>query len=676
MPIVDFPNLPQPDPGSPPTPRAEPGERWTTQQSEEKYRRVITNMNLGLVEVDLDERIQYVNQSFCTLSGYTEAELLGRVASELFCLGEAELQLLREKNRSRTSGVADLYEIPVTIQGGRQRWWAISGAPLYDETGRVVGSIGIHLDVTPQKTLELELRDAKNRAEASARAGERFLASMSHEIRTPLSGISGLTQLLQRTRLDTEQRGFVETMDRAIGLLQTVIDDILDLSKINAGRVVLHEQAFSLQDELESLHRLNLPIARQKGLELHLSFPSGALAPRYFGDAHRIIQVVTNLLGNALKFTEQGSVSIESQPMGARDGRELVEIRITDTGIGMDPEFLPALFDAFTQEDGGHARKFGGSGLGMTISQKLARLMGGEILVTSQKHHGTTVRLLLPLERRPASPPAHAAPPTRPRAGSLNGCRILVAEDNEMNALVVRTMLEKEGAEVTVVGNGQQLIQRLEAGLVDLVISDLEMPILGGLEAVRWIRSHLPPSLRVLALTANVLAEEQARCLAAGFDEVMHKPFRRETLVSACLRHRADPATHPPSDPPPSQPSGPRFSLDLLRKQLDHDPAAVNAAVEAFRIDIPTRLAELQLAVAQRNWAAIRRIVHYLESSIHLLSIEPTATDLQRIRQADPNAPGYPTTAVQSLTATLQDVWHQLGNPSTPASPPPTRIDP
>lgn len=505
--------------------------RRALEDSEEKYRSVITNMNLGLLEVDLQERIRYVNRSFCQISGYSEEELLGQVPSTLFQLDPEALGILREKNQSRVGGFADVYEIPVTVQGGRQRWWAISGAPLYNHSGEIVGSIGIHLDVTEQKRAEFALRDAKRKADNSARTAERFVATMSHEIRTPLAGIYGLTQLLERTDLTPQQREYLTTIDKAIGLLQRIVDDILDLSKLSAGEVTLQARPFSLREELTAIHRIHQTRATAQGLALMFDFDSQELPARSLGDSHRISQVISNLLGNAIKFTERGSVRLSCRRTGGSASVDEVELVVADTGIGMAPEFIPSLFEPFTQEDGGHARRYGGTGLGLNITRRLVHLMNGEVSVTSEKGVGTLVTVRLPLR---TCPPEIAPPGVAEPMAVLVGKRVILAEDNDITAMVVSAMLTREGAVVTRVKDGAELIAEVDRQPYDLVISDMEMPIMSGPDAVSRIRSKHTGPLRIVALTANVLPDEGQRCLDAGFDAVLHKPFRRDALLRIC----------------------------------------------------------------------------------------------------------------------------------------------
>lgn len=590
-------------------------QQMLLRKSEEKYRGIITNINLGLIEVDTKERIIYVNNSFCLLSGFTEEELIGKVPTEVFKLEPDQQQVMKKRNANRIKGISDVYEIRVTIKDGSQRWWAISGAPLYDDKGTVIGSIGIHLDITKQKTLELQLREAKLEAERVAEAKESFLANMSHEIRTPLSGIYGMMQLLQATRLNTEQQGYIKSIDKAIDNLQSIINDILDLSKINAGMVEIESVEFNLKEELDALGRLYQSRAIDKGLELHIEIDP-KISSWYVGDPHRINQVVTNLLGNSVKFTDRGSITIRCNKSGHKNERDLISIAVEDTGIGMDAAFLATVFDKFSQEESGHARKFGGTGLGMSITKKLIDLMGGEISIESEKYKGTKVTITLPLR---ATDKTEITQRKVLEEGMLRGRHILVAEDNEINASVIKSMLTREGALITLVGNGQELIKAFDNKEFDLVISDIQMPVMDGLQSVRWIRKSGRTDLRVIALTANALSEEKDRCLRAGFDDVVYKPFHRDQLLEACIsthskrEYNTVERLHPESEE--------LYNLDILREMLDNNEEYLNELLQKFLKETPNKLKALEDAFEKRDIKEVREMTHYLASSIHHLNI-------------------------------------------------------
>lgn len=620
-------------------------------KSEEKYRGIITNINLGLLEVDLEERIQYVNQSFRSISGYNELELLGRKPSEIFKLDEELLNLMKEKNQSRIRGVSDVYEVPVTIKGGEKKWWAISGAPLYNDNGKIIGSIGIHLDITTQKKLEQELRLAKTIAEQSAEAKESFLANMSHEIRTPLSGIYGMLQLLQNTRLNKEQVSYIQAIDKAIGNLQAIINDILDLSKINAGMVEFDSVDFSLKAELHALYQLLLPKTKEKGLDLQFDYDP-SLSEFFTGDPHRINQVITNLLGNALKFTQQGKIRISAYPSFDNTG---VTIEVLDTGIGMDAKFLEVIFEKFTQEESGHTRKFGGTGLGMSISRKLVQLMNGTIQIESQKFKGTVVRVNLPLEKAQKANTRNAKTASN---GQLSGKKILVAEDNDINATVIKSMLIREGAIVSLVGNGKDLTELAAKESFDLLISDLQMPIMGGLEAIKWIRKNTSKTIWAVALTANAMTEEKEKCLQAGFNTVVFKPFHKEDLLAACYSANSNAENQRTSN---VSANGKLYDLETLTEMVDQDLAQVRILVEQFLKETPGKIAELLEAHKNKNKTELRRTVHYLSSSVHHMGI---ASVYDVIRDLENNtftrSPKKQDQAVQFLANTLNAVVEQL----------------
>lgn len=600
-------------------------------KSEEKYRGIISNINLGLIEVDLNEKIRYVNQSFCFISGYSENELLGRNPNEIFVVDPTTLSKMQDVKASREHGVSDVYEIEVKIKGGVKKWWLISGAPLYNDTGKVEGSIGIHLDITEQKNLEQQLREAKMLAEKSGQAKEIFLANMSHEIRTPLSGIYGMMQLLQGTRLNKEQHTYVNAIDKAIENLQTIINDILDFSKINAGMIEIDNSEFSLKEEIEAIFRINKPRAVGKELDLSLQFDRN-LSEFYTGDAHRIGQVLTNLIGNAIKFTEKGKVLIECRLANSTSEKDIVEIIVTDTGIGIEKEYLPFIFDKFTQEESGQVKKFGGTGLGMSISRQLVELMNGTITVTSEKNKGTTVIVSLPLKIAKGK---YISASKTVEPGLLVSKKILVAEDNEINATVIKSLLTREGANVRLVDNGKLLIEAVKKETFDLIISDLQMPVMGGMEAVKWIRSHISKTQQIIALTANAFKEERERCLEAGFNDVLYKPFKKEDLIQACIGYNNKELTV--SSDAGNSPQIKLYNLAPLTEMVDGNKEQVAYLIHQFLEETPRKLEKIYTALKEGKGKEIRRVVHYLSSSLHHLSVDGIYETIKNIEKSKLN---------------------------------------
>ena len=376
------------------------------------------------------------------------------------------------------------------------------------------------------------LKEAVARAEEASRSKSDFLANMSHELRTPMNGVLGMATLLRETLLDSEQGECVGVIEDSARLLMQIINDILDLSKIESGQMDLVVTPTDIDDLIRRVVTLLAPRAEERGISLH--FRSDQRARGHFlADGLRIRQVVMNLVGNALKFTSEGSTTIS---LGVRDGRILIEV--TDTGVGIPPDRLEQIFDRFTQADQSTTRRFGGSGLGLTICRLLVEQMGGSVQAESTEGQGSTFAVELPLKRVEAEPRAEVEAPTRaPEAERriLSG-RVLLAEDNSTNARIASKMLERFGLEVSVVENGHEAVRRTLEGTFDLVLMDWHMPECSGLQATQLLRSSNQPLPPIIAMTASAMRGDRQACLEAGMDDFIAKPVGVDDLYSIVSR--------------------------------------------------------------------------------------------------------------------------------------------
>ncbi|MGV8953466.1 MAG: ATP-binding protein [Cypionkella sp.] len=475
-----------------------------------------------------DGRIEWVNDAFTRISGYGFDEAVGRMPGDILNHPDADADALAAIARAHQDGVPVRVEVQNQTRDGRAIWMEVSISPVPGADGQPEVFIAVERDVTEARNHAAALGEARLAAEAAARAKSQFLAAMSHEIRTPMNGVIGMADLLEDTELDAVQRHYVETILESGRALLTIINDVLDLSKLQADKADLLAEAFSVNTCVSRVVDLMQPSAARKAIAL-----TAEVSPELgqsVGDAGRLRQILLNLLGNAVKFTATGGVhvSVSHQPQGAFD---LIKVTVTDSGIGIAADRIGQVFESFTQADTSISQQFGGTGLGLTISRLLAHRMGGDILVTSKVGKGSVFTLLLHLPRADQAVQALPAPSRSVPQTSLH---VLVAEDNRTNMLITRKLLERSVASLTEVVNGQLALEAYQHAPPDLVLMDVSMPELSGDQATRAIRAYEAaaglPRCPIVALTAYASLEEAQSCLAAGMDAVLTKPLNRSDL--------------------------------------------------------------------------------------------------------------------------------------------------
>ena len=594
-----------------------------------RYRLLADNANDMICTTDLDSTVLFVTPGVERVLGYSPEEVVGRRTIALTHPDDAPR--VKSLFRDLLAAGPDAPPAPYQFRGRRKdgSWAWLEGQPRVqrDADGAPLVFQDVVRDITARKRLEVELEEAKVAAEAASRAKSEFLANMSHELRTPLNSIIGFTHVLVRDdALAPEHRHQLMRVEEAGRGLLTVVNDVLDFSRIEQEGVKLSPRPFSPVRLMENVIALTHPQATDKGLSLVVDYPHDrqVLAT---GDVDRLRQVLMNLLANAVKFTSRGEVRLALQTR-LRDGRVHLSFQVSDTGIGISADQIETLFQRFAQADGSISRRFGGTGLGLAISKRLLEAMHGSVDVWSEPGQGSTFEVKLNLPTAEAlcdgEPPLAIGRPGEAASDEPRPVvRVLVAEDVPVNQELVRLMLAPLGCEVTVVGDGEQAVDALGVQAFDLILMDMQMPVLDGLEATRMIRRLGGDAARtpIVALTANVLPEQIERCRRAGMDDHVAKPFVSEDLQSAVLKwaHRRQ---------EPSKALTPNAVLDDLVAQIGAGP------IRGLLTSLDAQMLHILATGPEGAGADLSRLAHSLRGAAGALGYGDAARACQAVEAA------------------------------------------
>ena len=507
-----------------------------------RYLAILNQISDGCAVVDLRGNYLFVNDAFCRMFNYRKEDLVG--ANFKSSISEERVKTLRALYaRVYATGEPAQLEYQVFPKGREPLFIDQSVSLERDDDGQAVAFLSIVRDCTARKLSEQAAERARAAAEEANRAKSEFLANMSHEIRTPMNGIIGMATLALDGPLTAGQADSIATVKASAESLLRILNDILDFAKIESRKLEIERVPFSLRDVLDEAVRPFRHQAQQKGLALTVDV-APALPRSLLGDPIRLRQIVANLVGNALKFTERGRVDVSALPAAIDRDSVTLDLRVADTGIGIPAEKRAQIFEPFTQADGSTTRRFGGTGLGLAISAALAQMMGGRIRVESEPGAGSTFHITLPFAIHddaadaPLEADAQIAPPfSIPRSSHAGSpLRILVVEDNIVNQKVAVGLLMKRGHDVTVVGDGREAVKACACARFDLILMDVQMPEMGGLEATAAIRAReieTGERTTIVAMTAHAMNGDRERCLAAGMDGYISKPIDPAALYAA-----------------------------------------------------------------------------------------------------------------------------------------------
>jgi signal transduction histidine kinase/CheY-like chemotaxis protein/CHASE1-domain containing sensor protein/HPt (histidine-containing phosphotransfer) domain-containing protein len=609
---------------------------------------VLDNVDAYVYLKDRDRRYLYVNAKMAAACGRPQAEIVGRCDHEV--MPKAAADALWALDRP----VLELGEkraVPNPFAGSDgvvRQLWSVKVPVRFDGNGD--GGADAVLCVSTDVT---ELHALKAKADAASRAKSDFLSNMSHEIRTPMNSIIGMAYLAARRAEEPKQRDYLDKIHHAAQHLLGIINHILDFSSMEAGKVELELLDFTLEALTRSVAGQLGAQAAARGLVLAFDVDPELQRPLR-GDPLRLEQVLVNLVGNAIKFSERGKVHVRASVERTVGADLLVRFDVEDNGIGIRPDDLARLFAPFEQVDPSPTRRHGGTGLGLVISKQIVELLHGTISATSTPGRGSTFRFTVPLKVVPAAHPAAA--PEQPGPGTLDGLAILLVEDNAFNQLVAREVLEEAGARVVVAGDGAEALARLAEHRVDCVLMDVQMPVMDGIEATRRLRADRRfADLKVIALTANASLDDQARCLAAGMDAFLTKPAAPDTLVATIARTLGLGVPRPPAGcHETGRPGGALLDLGVLSDAFEGQPERMRKYAFLFVDAARDGLHEIDRALAAQEPARAAAVAHRLKSAartVGALGFGDVCADLER--QVEPGALGHARTLAARLRGLL-----------------------
>lgn len=611
--------------------------REEIKRNEEKFRVILNNLNVAMCETDIQGNITRVYESFCRLSGYREDELIGKNITDVFVPEDnrAYARALRKKRLEENMPL--VYDMEIKLKDGSNRWILASSANIYDRHGNITGGAGIHMDITDQKKLQQELETARRQAEDAQRAQKDFLASMSHEIRTPLNAIIGMAHLLEETQLDPQQQEYVNILKNSSGILLGIVSDILDISRIEAREIQVNQREFNLRELIQSLRNtFELKLGRRP-VKITAELDA-ALNTWLIGDDVLLNQILINLLGNAEKFTNEGEIAITATQESWQDNKLWIRFRVSDTGIGIKKDKLELIFRNYKQAEGDIREKYGGTGLGLAIVKQLVEIQGGNITVEELPGFNTCFSFNIPFldSRRPLT--VNTGKLSRKLLQrSFENARVLVVEDNQMNLRYIMSLLEKYRINYQLATNGPDATWFLESRQYDLILMDIRIPGMNGMELAQKIRAdEAQPNVAtpVIATTAVAMESTATMARAAGITDILTKPYTPDQLLQIFNKYLNEDETELIMEEVQNL-SGFEFNNDLdVRYLTDLYESNISYAADLFEIFIRTirdEIAKLQTMVDNHEWEAMKFQVHKLKPNFAMVGLTWISAKMQEL---------------------------------------------
>ena len=611
----------------------------TLTRQESQYARSLIEASLDpLFTISPDGKITDINNASVGITETTRENLIGTDFFEYF----TEPKKAREiyKQVFAEGFVADF---PLTLRDGKLTEVLFNGSVYKDESGKVVGVVVVARDITDHKRIENELKDARRFAESAAKIAEeakdvaesatkiaedavkskqQFLSNMSHEIRTPMNAIIGFTKVLLKSDLNEKQKEYLNAIKMSGDALTVLINDILDLAKVDAGKMVFEQTPFKIAVSISAMIHLFETKIREKNLQLIKKYDDkipGVLS----GDPVRLHQIILNLVSNAVKFTSEGKITISARLLNETEEKANIEFSVSDTGIGIPEDKMEHIFENFQQATSETARLYGGTGLGLAISKQLVESQGGRITATSKLGEGSTFSFILPFQKTDGEVELDKV--INVLITKVQNVKVLVVEDIALNQLLMKTLLDDFGFEHDIAENGKIAIEKLQNSSYDIILMDLHMPEMNGFEATEFIRNKMNSQIPIIALTADVTTADLNKCKAVGMNDYISKPIDEKLLYSKI----SDLLTKPKlkQDLPLSAGKLKYVDLTLLKKRTKDNPELMTEMIELYLQQTPPLIKQLKQGLNDKNWGSVYTAAHKLIPSFSIMGIHQDFED-------------------------------------------------
>ena len=594
----------------------------------------------SLIEASLDPlftispegKITDINNASISITEVTREKLIGTNFFDYFTEPDKAREIYKQ-----VFAAGFVADFPLTIRDGKLTDVLFNGSVYKDEKGKVIGVVVVARDITDHKRIEAELVEAKEHAERATKIAEvakikaekatliaenaviskqQFLSNMSHEIRTPMNSIIGFTKVMLKTPLTAKQKEYLTAIKMSGEVLTVLVNDILDLAKVDAGKMIFEQKPFKMDASISAMIHLFEPKIQEKNLQLTKNYDP-EIPKVLIGDPVRLHQILINLVSNAVKFTNQGKITVGVQLLNSDEDKVSIEFTITDTGIGIAEDKIEFIFQNFQQATSNTSRLYGGTGLGLAIAKQLAEQQGGTIAVKSKIDKGTTFSVVLPFQKTKDN--LESVTEIKELNRKIKGLKVLVVEDIALNQLLMKTLLDDFGFECELAGNGIIAIEKLKSKPFDLVLMDLQMPEMNGFDASRYIRENIDSQIPIIALTADVTTADLKKCKAVGMNDYISKPIDENLLYSKIIDLLKKPGLINDDDLPVI--SAKCTDLTYLINRTKSNPQLMMDMITLYLEQTPPLISSMKQGILDKDWDSLYAAVHKIIPSFHIMGI-------------------------------------------------------